>query len=296
MKFLFIVGPTASGKSDLALDIARRKGGHIINADAIQVFKDIPIITAQPSQEEQQQVPHSLYGFLAADAEFSVQNWLDLALPAIEKQGDELPILVGGTGLYCKMLTQGFKDLPALTLQMRDEIEAEILEIGLNEVWKKLCAADPAYERSLRESDKHRIIRAYGLYKYFSLASDDIAKTPNRKFFAEEDYKIIYVKPDREELYERANQRVIKMLDLGAIDEVKKVKEHYGREVALKKSIGYCEIADYLDGNSDYQEMISRMQQHTRNFIKRQFTWFNHQLEEHIALKKPDVNEVLKFL
>jgi tRNA dimethylallyltransferase len=298
MKFIIICGPTASGKSSLAMGLAQNRKIRIINADAIQVYKDIPIITAQPTPVEQKKVEHSLYGFKLGSESFSVNDWLEAVLDEISRAGQEgcLPVLVGGTGMYIKMLTHGFKDLPHLHELQKQEIEQEIVQIGLAQLYHNLCSLDVAYKERLNSGDKHRIIRAYGLLKYHNLNAKNIADTPNKAFFSKRDYKVFYLCPERENLYFRSDQRVKEMLAGGAIAEVKKAQEKYQDKVLLGKAIGFKEILDYLENKSDYAYMTNIFQQNTRRFIKRQYTWFNNQLEEHIALTEPNVNEMLKNL
>lgn len=298
MKFIIICGPTASGKSSLANEIARVRKGRIINADAIQVYQDIPILTAQPSVKEQEEIPHALYGFKPGDESFSVNNWLELVLLEIKKAHDEgyFPILVGGTGMYIKMLTQGFKDLPHLTAKNKQEIELDIKTHGLCNVYKSLCELDSQYKSKLNSNDTHRIIRAYSLLKHHGFNAKKIAKMPNKQFFSKKDYKVFYVSPDRESLYERSDQRVLEMLEHGGIEEVANSKAKYDNCSSLSKAIGFNEVLGYLGDVYDRETMVLKFQQNTRRFIKRQYTWFNNQLEEHIALKRPDVNEVLENL
>lgn len=299
LKFIVITGPTAAAKSALANELF----GHnsqivIINADAIQVYQDIPIITAQPDLVTQSKIEHKLYGFVAGDEEFTVNIWLDLVKAEIKASlaRGKMPVLVGGTGMYVRMLTSGFKDLPHLDLEMKAEINAEIAREGLATIYRKLCDQDQSYQQKLPATDTNRIIRAYGLLKYFSLRRSDIEAAPNRSFFAKEDYKIIYLKPEREALYRKAEARIIKMLELGAKEEVAQALGKYDDCKFLGKAIGFNEIANYLAGNCLEAEMIELWQKNTRNFIKRQFTWFNNQLLEPIALNEVDVKRVVNLL
>ena len=277
-KVIIIAGPTASGKSALALEVALRFNGYIVNADAMQVYKDLPILSAQPSEEAQALRPHFLYGLLPLDEACSAMNWAERAKATI-KTTDGLPILTGGTGLYLRALLEGLSpvpDIPFTIQQEGREILAEEKGPGLHRILHNL---DPIMAGRLHPNDSHRILRAYCVFRATgqSLAGWQKISSPPSEF----DPLYFVLLPDRSALYEKCNQRFYQMMMAGALEEVQSVLLQYPQEdfsLPGFKTLGFRELASYVQSKITLQDAIAAAQQHTRNYAKRQVTWFSHQL------------------
>lgn len=270
-----IYGATASGKSALALKIANElQDAMVINADSMQVYSEIPIITAQP----QDLSGHYLYGFISPDDQsFSVGRWLSL-VAEIVNSSSLIPIIVGGTGMYISNLINGLTQIPLIPLDITQKLIREIDIYGLNHLLTRLAVIDPLTARKI--SDPQRVMRALAVYEttgkpisywqQFNFHYIDVSKTMK-----------IWVKPDRKLLYDRINARFIKMLDMGVVDEVTLLMNKY--EI-YPKAIGLKEIALYIENKLLKDQMISLGQQHSRNYAKRQETWFRNQLLSNIII------------
>ncbi len=278
MKLILIGGPTASGKSALALDLARALKGQILNADSMQVYKGLPILSAQPSAEEKAEVPHKLYGFLDMDQSFSVAKWLDLAVSEI--QNFEGPsIVVGGTGLYLKALLEGISSIPEIPASLRESLRHR----ETKDLYAQLEVQDPLMAARLKPGDTQRIIRALEVKQYTgkSLAKwqEEVTESPLKNLTP----FMIKILPPREELYESINQRVGRMIQEGALEEVRVIHD---KNLNSLKTLGYAELNSYLEGEGSLEEATDKMQQKTRNYAKRQTTWFRHQMEADMGIEK----------
>ena len=269
-KVIAIVGPTASGKTKLSIEFAKKFNGEIISADSRLVYKGFDIATAKPAIEEREGIPHYLIDIVEPEVDYSVGNYYDDATAAIEKilAKGRIPIIVGGTGLYFRILLENY-DLPrvAPNYELREELDLK----EEDELLTELEALDnKTYER-LKDSNKRRIIRALEVIKTLKqpLSEISIQKEP--------EYDVEWYIPkinSREELYDRINKRVDIMLEQGLIEETQKLLEKHGRIKNFTETIGYKEILSYLDGHSTLNEAIDKLKQHTRNYAKRQLTWF----------------------
>ncbi|MBB4228990.1 tRNA (adenosine(37)-N6)-dimethylallyltransferase MiaA [Rhizobium mongolense] len=280
---ILITGPTASGKSALAVELAKRHGGAVVNADSMQVYGTLRILTARPSEAEMQGVPHHLYGHVPAGAAYSTGTWLrdvTALLPNLSAKG-QLPVFVGGTGLYFKALTGGLSDMPAIPENIRNRLRARLQNDGAEALHAELAMLDPAAARSLSIQDGQRIVRALEVLGAtgqsilrFQGQAGPLIVDPAR---AEK----IIVLPERAVLHQRINGRFEKMLEQGAEDEVKSLLAlGLSSEMPVMKAIGVSQIAAMLKGEMTRSEVIEKGAAATRQYAKRQMTWFRNQMDE----------------
>jgi tRNA dimethylallyltransferase len=281
-RVVVIAGPTASGKSALALDLAEALGGTIINADSMQVYRDLPILTAQPSAADLGRVPHRLYGFLDLDDACDAQRWAGLAVAEIATvlAGGGLPILVGGTGLYLRALTTGFSPLPEIPAEIRNAARALVEEEGAPFVHARLAARDPAIAARLKPTDRQRIARAWEVLAATDRplswwqAQPPVPPTVHR-FFS------LVLNPERPTLYQAVDSRFEAMLERGALAEVAAAETLSAKVVAGgRKALGYPELARVVSGEAALGDAVTAAQQATRRYAKRQLTWFRRQMPE----------------
>lgn len=280
---ILITGPTASGKSALAVELAKRHGGAVINADSMQVYGTLRILTARPSEAEMQGVPHHLYGHVPAGAAYSTGTWLrdvTALLPSLRAKG-QLPVFVGGTGLYFKALTGGLSDMPAIPENIRNRLRARLLNDGAEALHAELAKLDPAAAGSLSIQDGQRIVRALEVVEAtgqsilrFQGQAGPLIVDPAR---AEK----IIVLPERAVLHQRINGRFEKMLEQGAEDEVKSLLAlGLSLEMPAMKAIGVSQIAAMLKGEMTRSQVIEKGAAATRQYARRQMTWFRNQMDE----------------
>lgn len=278
MYALIISGPTASGKSALALDIAQEKNGVIINADSLQLYRELPILSSQPSESEKQRVPHLLYGYFKANESCSVAQWMQLLRQNINDvfAQKKLPIIVGGTGMYISKIFEGISKIPQISKENHDESEKVFNEIGRENLRQKLIDLG---EKEI--ADKQRLIRAYEVFLETGKTLSWWQENSKEKLFDDVNFTHINLEPNRDELYEKCNLRFEKMLNEGAIEEVQKlIKSGVNDNWQITKTLGFVEIRDFLENKISRKEMISLGQQKTRNYAKRQYTWFRHQFKD----------------
>lgn len=277
---LVLAGPTASGKSALALDLAESLGGEILNADSMQVYRDLPILTAQPPRADKARVPHRLYGFLDIDDACDAQRWAELAageIADIHRLG-KLPIVTGGTGLYLRALVAGFSPLPDIPVDIRETARAAIAQEGGVAIHARLQAHDPVIAARLAPNDQQRIARAWEVWlatgKPLSWWQAQPPVPPTRHRFA-----TIVLLPDRAQLYAGIDARFLGMLAHGALDEVRAAEALPAASAAGgRKALGYAELAAWARGEIDRETAILAAQQASRRYAKRQMTWFRHQV------------------
>lgn len=279
---IVIGGPTASGKSALALAIARELKGRIINADSMQVYRDLPILTAQPSATERSSAPHALYGFLALNELCSASRWAEWALAEIAAAHAkaELPILVGGTGLYLRSLMQGLSPIPDVTPAQRAEVRALLAEIGAVALHGRLLAADPAMAAKLHPHDSQRVMRAWEVLQSTgrSLAEWQLLPCEPPSGLAFQPWVVL---PPRDLLYAACDQRFLAMMAQDAMSEVVAALDRYGDTILDEpggKALGFADLAAVRVGRKSIDEAVIAAQQATRNYAKRQTTWSRHQL------------------
>ncbi len=277
---ILIAGPTASGKSALAIKLADRLGGVVVNADSMQVYADLRLITARPGVDEERATPHMLYGHVDAADNYSVGRWLADAAVAIEDIWREgrLPIIAGGTGLYFKALTEGLSDIPPVPDAVRAEVRAAAEARDTPMLHADLMARDPETARRLNPTDRQRILRALEVLAATGkpLASFRQARRPGP--LARMPVEKIFLAPERAELNERIDRRFVAMMANGALDEVARLAQR-GLDPALPamRAHGVPWLIRHLAGEIGVEEAVAGAQADTRHYAKRQFTWFRHQ-------------------
>ncbi|MGO7332155.1 tRNA (adenosine(37)-N6)-dimethylallyltransferase MiaA [Rhizobium leguminosarum] len=280
---ILITGPTASGKSALAVELAKRHDGAVVNADSMQVYDTLRVLTARPSEEEMQGVPHHLYGHTPAGVAYSTGAWLrDVAalLPALRAAG-RLPVFVGGTGLYFKALTGGLSDMPEIPEELREELRTRLLQEGPDGLYAALAAADPAMAASLNRQDGQRIVRALEVLKATGRSIADFQGRSGPVVIDAGEARKIVVLPDRAVLHERINGRFEKMLQQGAEDEVKALLAlDLPAEAPVMKAIGVSQITAMVRGKMTRDEVLEKGAAATRQYAKRQMTWFRNQMDD----------------
>jgi tRNA dimethylallyltransferase len=280
---VLIAGPTASGKSALALTLAQALGGTIINADSMQVYRDLRILTARPTPQEEARVPHLLYGHVDAAENYSVGRWCvdaSAALAAVERAG-RLPIVVGGTGLYFKALTRGLAAVPPVPADVRAAVRARLAAEGVAPLYAELGARDPATARRLMPGDRARITRALEVVLATGRSLAEWHAHGMKPALDPERAIKIFLAVDRAELYRRIDARFEAMLASGALEEVRALRRR-GLDPALPamKAHGVPWLIRHLAGEIDLAEAVAAGKRDTRRYSKRQATWFRHQLPD----------------
>ena len=276
-----IGGPTASGKSKLAVELAKKINGEIISADSMQIYKDMNIGTAKITNQEMQGIKHYLIDFISPEQRYSVSSFKKDAEDAIEKilSNGKTPIIVGGTGLYIDSLIYGieFQD-EKIDTKYREKLN-KIAEIeGLEKLYKKAQKIDSEAMAKISANDRKRIKRVLEIYHKTGKTKTEQEKE-SRKNEVKYNYKVFAITIPREKLYERINKRVDQMLEQGLIEEVKKILEKYSYFPTAMQGLGYKEVIEYLENKITKEEMIEKIKKETRHYAKRQITWFKKNKE-----------------
>lgn len=275
-KVIVICGPTASGKTDLSIELAKNIDGEIVSADSMQIYKDMNIGSAKPTKEEMKGIKHYLLDFIPPNKRYSVADYKKDALEAIQnilKKGKN-PIIVGGTGLYIDSLIYNI-EYPELKIDetYREKLENIVKKEGLEVLYKQACSIDSLAMERISPNDKKRILRVLEIY-HLTGKTKTQQEIESRKKDIPYDYFVFALNMDREILYNRINKRVDKMIEQGLINEVKTIKEKYKSFPTAMQGLGYKEIVEYLDGKLTKQESIEKIKLETRRYAKRQLTWF----------------------
>ena len=277
---LIIGGPTASGKSGLAVAVAEARSGVVINGDLMQVYRGLPLLTAQPSPADQIKVPHRLYAVLPPAEICSAAHWRDLALAEIRRaqEEDKAPIIVGGTGFYLKTLLQGISPIPDIPPAFRAEAAALQKELGNPRFHQELAKRDPATAAKLDPLNTQRLVRAWEVLLATGKSLAEWQAVP--RVGPPEDLRFLTVilQPPRALLYAACNNRFEDMIEKGALEEVQQFHKQAPADTALSKALGYPELLAHLAEKTSLAEAIKLAQQSTRNYAKRQTTWFRHQI------------------
>lgn len=300
---LVIAGPTASGKSALALQVARQFSGTIVNADSMQLHAALPILTAQPTPAEQEELPHRLYGVLAPHEVAGAGRWRQMALEAIDAaQGEgRLPIVVGGTGLYIRSLLQGLSPIPDVPPQARQEAARLWTVLGADAFRRRLAERDPALVARLEPADRQRHVRglevllATGRPLSAWQAEPPSGPPPGLRFLT------IVLAPPREALRQAAESRFAAMLGAGVLAELRALlAQDPGRRSPVLQALGVPQLLAHLDGTIELDQAVSLAVTATRQYAKRQQTWFRHQIIADLVLEKQllekNVNEIFSFI
>ena len=280
-KILIISGATASGKSQLALRIAEKYDGQIINCDAMQIYAGLPILSAQPSADDFKNIPHHLYSQLPVNQNSSVDLWLNLAVVKITEilQQNKLPIIVGGSGMYISRLVKGIADVPKINLQNQQKARDFCQNNSIEQVVDFLQQKIPGSYQNL---DKQRLARNLEVYFQTNKSLQYFYEQEPKTFFNQDDFIHLNLLINRDLLYKNCNLRFAQMLKSGAIDEVKELTKNHTLSATnlITKTIGFAQILDYLDSKINHQFLIEASSKQTRNFAKRQLTWFRHQFSD----------------
>ena len=274
-----IAGPTASGKSALALRLARALGGDIVNADSMQLYADLSVLTARPSRDEMLLAPHRLFGVADAADGWSVGRWLDAARATLADIAlwRRPAIVVGGTGLYFRALTHGLAEIPSVPVSVRERIEREVGAAGELALRPRLAQLDPEAEMRIARGDRQRLLRALAVAEHTgrSLTAWQADTAPTLQ---PEDWRAVVLEPSRDALYAACDARLAAMFETGAIEEVRALAAR-GLDPALPamKAVGVREIIEHLEGRLSRDEALARAQQETRRYAKRQLTWLRNQ-------------------
>ena len=275
-KVIVICGPTASGKTALSIELAKKINGEIISSDSMQIYKDMDIGTAKPTKQEMQEIKHYLLDFVEPDQRYSVAQFKKDAEKAIEEilAKNKVPIIVGGTGLYVDSLIYGieYQEIE-LDKKYREELEKRAQKEGLETLYEQAKKIDPQAIEKISANDKKRILRILEIYHSTGKTKTQ-QEIESRKNEVKYDYKVFALNIEREKLYERINKRVDIMIKQGLIQEVENLCSKYTEFPTAMQGLGYKEVVEYLQGKISEQEMIEKIKMETRRYAKRQLTWF----------------------
>jgi len=280
---ILITGPTASGKSALAVELARSHDGVVINADSMQVYDTLRVLTARPSYEDMEGIPHHLYGHIPAGQAYSTGAWLREATDLVERLRGEgrLPVFVGGTGLYFKALIGGLSDMPAIPSEIRSRLRARLLAEGAEVLHRELADRDDAVAKSLNPQDGQRIVRALEVIEATGQSIAAYQGKTGPVLIDPDRARKIVVLPDRHVLHQRINGRFEKMLAMGAEEEVRSLLAlGLSLDMPVMKAIGVSQIAAMFKGEMTREAVLETGAAATRQYAKRQMTWFRNQMDE----------------
>ena len=295
-KVILLSGPTASGKSKLAIRLAQHFNGEIINADSMQIYKEISILTSRPNIQDAKIVKHHLYGFNSVKKKFSTGQWLKMALKEIEKQwqNERTPIVVGGTGLYFKALTEGLTKIPNISNNVRTQIRKLHKKIGQKRFFIQLIKLDPLAKQFVLPTDPQRSMRAYEVKKFTNKSLFEFTKETKSNFKSSV-FKKLFINIPRESLHQKIEKRVDEMFSFGAIKEVRKFnKMKVNKELSSNKIIGIKEIKDYLEDKITLSKTKELITQKTRQYAKRQFTWARGHMKSWELIYSANINDLFK--
>ena len=295
-KIILIYGPTASGKSEFAVKLAKKINGEVINADSMQIYKELKILSARPSRKDYKNIKHHLYGFQSVKKNFSTGDWLKKVHQKIlnTKKRKKTPILVGGTGLYFKALIEGLIKIPNIPIKFREKIRSLHKKLGTKKFFLRLIKLDPLSKIKINPSDTQRAIRAYEIKLFTKKSMYDWFKETNSTYEQNSFFKI-YINFPRNELLVRINDRVQKMIKKGAILEVKKFLElKVPKNKSANKAIGIDEIKQYLNKKIQIGQVIEKISIKTRQYAKRQNTWSRGNMQNWNKINFDSLDEFLK--
>jgi len=297
-KIILISGPTASGKSNFAVKIAKKINGEIINADSMQVYKKLRILTARPNKKEQKNIKHHLYATINFNEKFSTGQWLKIAIKKIKniQKRKKIPILAGGTGLYFQSLIKGLAEIPEISINFRNKIRSIQKKDGQKKFYNKLIKIDPRVKNKFDPNDVQRSIRAFEIKSFTKVSMYDwLAKTNSE--FKDSDFLKLYIEIKREKLIEQINLRTSSMISTGAINEVKKfLKLKIRKDQSVNKVIGIAELTQYLNHEVTLEEAKELISIKTRQYAKRQATWARTRMTSWKKIKPTNMDDFIKKL
>ena len=297
-KIILIAGPTASGKSNFALKLAEKIKGEIINADSMQVYKQLQILTARPEKKNLKKIKHHLYGFCDVKKKYSTGEWLKLLIKKIKdiRKRKKVPIVVGGTGLYFKALTEGLVKIPNIPMTKRNKIRLMQKKLGQKKFYIKLLKLDPLIKNKIEKNDIQRSIRAYEI-KYQTKKSIIEWFKKTKFFFSSDEFIKLYIDYPRESLINRINLRIEGMFKDGAIEEVRRFnKIKVKKENSSNKVIGIKEISNLLNKQCTLEQAKELIAIKTRQYAKRQVTWARGQMQSWQKINPNNLSLTLKKL
>ena len=294
-KIILISGPTASGKTSFAIKIAKKINGEIINADSMQIYKQLKILTARPNKETQKDIKHHLYGVIDLNKKFSTGQWLKAAIKIIKeiKKKKKIPIIVGGTGLYFQSLIDGLVKIPEIPLKFRKKIRLAQSNVGQIKFYKKLLKIDPNVKGKFDPNDTQRSIRAFEIKSFTKISMYEWLKKTKSEFKDDEFLKL-YIDFKRTDLIKRIAARTIRMVEEGAIKEVKRfIKLKIKKDQSVNKVIGIDELTQYLNRKINLDQAKELISIKTRQYAKRQATWARSRM---ISWSKIDPNKIGSYI
>ena len=295
-KIILIYGPTASGKSIFSIKLAKKINGEIINADSMQVYKELKIISARPYLKDYQKIKHHLYGFHNVKKSFSTGDWIKLAVKKINelKKRKKTPIFVGGTGLYFKALTDGLVNIPNIPVRSRNKIRVLQETLGQKKFYQKLLKLDLKSKNKINPTDVQRSIRAYEVKLFTKKSLHDWFKK-TKSFFNEDEFYKIYIDYPRKDLIKRIEKRTEQMIKMGAINEVKRfIKLKIKKDNSVNKAIGINEIKEFLNDEKELSDIKEKISIKTRQYAKRQSTWARGNMASWFKLQPKEINNFVK--
>jgi tRNA dimethylallyltransferase len=295
---ILLAGPTASGKSKFAFELSKTINGEIINADSMQVYKELRILTSRPSYLYEKKIKHHLYGFISAKENFSTGTWLNVAIRKINLvlNKKKIPIIVGGTGLYFKALIDGLTTIPSIPNSLREKIRNHYKKVGQKKFYEELIKLDPKVKNFIIETDSQRSIRAYEVKEFTKKSLFDwMNKT--KPFFDPTFFKKFFIHPSRELLLKKINSRIETMFRKGAKKEVENfLKLKINSDLSVNKVIGLREIKEYLEKKMTLKETKNLIQIRTRQYTKRQFTWARGHMSSWKIINPKNYKDILNKL
>jgi tRNA dimethylallyltransferase len=287
-----VAGPTASGKSAHALNLAQdcHDGAVIINADSLQLYDGLPILTAQPSLEDKEKAPHRLYAEIPANQGVTAMDWRRMALTEIYRAHDSgaVPIVVGGTGFYLKSLINGLSPIPEIPNEIRVLSQDLFDRIGIEEFFKQLQDIDPVIAERIDRHNPQRLVRAYEVFAHTRKPLSYWQSLPPLDLPQDIEFKVKTIMPDREVLYQRCDDRFDVMIEQGVVDEVRAFDDlvlagKISMDCALTHALGFHALQSHVQGDIDLQTAIILAKNETRHYAKRQVTWFRHQMDSEMS-------------
>jgi tRNA dimethylallyltransferase len=294
-KAIIVCGPTASGKTHFAHKLAKKHRGEIVNADSMQIYKQLPVITASPSPDLKQELPYHLYNFQDIDKEFSVTKYIKLAgesITGISQRGN-LPVIVGGSGMYINMLVYGYSPIPEIDPAVRNRARYLHKKLGSQDFFSQLNLLDPDITKLLNVGDTQRVIRAFEVVTQTGKSLLEFHQAPDILPLPNFDFEIILLLPDRKILYETCNNRFVELFEEnGAVEEIIHANKQYPDiNISATKALGFKEITAYTRKEISKQETIDLASAKTRQYAKRQCTWFSNKLQAKKTLRFSTISE-----